>query len=64
MLTHLRTETGRQRSGDANSSSPPPDDSASLIMNVSGRLVLIQRDNVDTGYQVAWSDFLIQSIFT
>jgi len=51
MLTHLRTETGRQRSGDANSSSPPPDDSASLIMNVSGRLVLIQRDNVDTGYQ-------------
>ena len=51
MLTHLRTETGRQRSGDTNSASPPPDDSASLIMNVSGRLVLIQRDNVDTGYQ-------------
>ena len=45
MLTHLRTETGRQRSGDqAGQSGPgsPSDDSASLIMNVSGRLVLIQ----------------------
>ena len=45
MLTHLRTETGRQRSGDqAGQSGPgsPNDDSASLIMNVSGRLVLIQ----------------------
>ena len=47
MLTHLRTETGRQRSGDqqaGQSGGPgsPSDDSASLIMNVSGRLVLIQ----------------------
>ena len=46
MLTHLRTETGRQRSGDqqAGQAGPgsPSDDSASLIMNVSGRLVLIQ----------------------
>ena len=41
MLTHLRTETGRQRSGDQGPGSPS-DDSASLIMNVSGRLVLIQ----------------------
>ena len=41
MLTHLRTETGRQRSGDLGPGSPS-DDSASLIMNVSGRLVLIQ----------------------
>ena len=36
MLTHLRTETGRQRSGDTSAPGPPPDDSASLIMNVSG----------------------------
>ena len=36
MLTHLRTETGRQRSGDTAAPGPPPDDSASLIMNVSG----------------------------
>ena len=48
MLTHLRTET-RQRSGE-NSCRVPPDDSASLIMNVSGRLVLIQRDSVDSAY--------------
>ena len=54
MLTHLRTESARQRSGDSSASSPSPtDDSASLIMNVSGRLVLIQRDSVsgDSGYQ-------------
>ena len=55
MLTHLRTETGRQRSGDQNSAGrgrrgPPSDDSASLIMNVSGRLVLIQ-----VGGALMWS---------
>ena len=46
MLTHLRTETGRQRSGGEASqgSELPGQDGASLIMNVSGRLVLIQRD--------------------
>ena len=52
MLTHLRTETGRQRSGDQMSAGrgPPSDDSASLIMNVSGRLVLIQ-----VGGTLMWS---------
>ena len=52
MLTHLRTETGRQRSGDQMSAGrgPPSDDSASLIMNVSGRLVLIQ-----VGGALMWS---------
>ena len=73
MLTHLRTETGRQRSGDNSAtgdddkilqkyliliwifcSAGISDDSASLIMNVSGKLVLIQRDTVqgDAGYKV------------
>ena len=46
-LTHLRTEA-RQRSGEGRDSSDrslsSADDSASLIMNVSGRLVLIQRE--------------------
>ena len=37
----------RQRSGE-NTCRVPPDDTASLIMNVSGRLVLIQRDSVDS----------------
>jgi len=45
-LTHLRTEA-RQRSGEGRDSADrsfSADDSASLIMNVSGRLVLIQRE--------------------
>ena len=46
-LTHLKTEA-RQRSGEdrksADRSSSSADDSASLIMNVSGKLVLIQRE--------------------
>ena len=52
MLTHLRTETGRQRSGGEAGQGAEllSQDGASLIMNVSGRLVLIQRDSVDTAY--------------
>jgi len=46
-LTHLKTEA-RQRSGEgrdsADRSISSADDSASLIMNVSGKLVLIQRE--------------------
>ena len=52
MLTHLRTETGRQRSGDTGGGGGQGDlgsgDMASLIMNVSGKLVLIQRDYADS----------------
>ena len=51
MLTHLRTETGRQRSGDnstGDKGEQSTGDMASLIMNVSGKLVLIQRDYADT----------------
>jgi len=46
-LTHLKTEA-RQRSGEGRESSErgssSADDSASLIMNVSGKLVMIQRE--------------------
>jgi len=56
-LTHLRTEA-RQRSGDGRESTDrstcPGDDSASLIMNVSGRLVLIQRER-GTGDEMLYS---------